>query len=257
VRTLSRQKRLDIETPATSSHSTSVPTNLLTNSSIKKITPNYLQPPTVPLLSVENNLLHDDLTKKNKTNKKYLNEMTEASCSIDTILNVENQRESNVDVGLIKQNEITTRGSSKWNFILRKLWFINRKQKKNNFTFKNGTLVKTNTNLSSQLSNNSFVLETKPKPTKLITDDLNGRFFSHAPFHSHNHQNHNHHFFSSQLNFYQRHSSPYLQRTISQKFNSSRPIANFHSRNIRMMSLTVRIIILKYLDKAKIIILLT
>ena len=203
VRTLFRQKRLDSETPTTS-----VPTTLPTNSSIKKITPNYLQPPTVPLLSIESNLLHDDLTKMNKTTKKYLNEMTEASCSIDTILNVENQREINGDVGLIKQNELTTRVSSKWNFILRKLWFINRKQKRNNFTYKNGSLVKTNTNLSSQLSNNSFVLETKPKQPKLITDDLNGRYFSHAPFHS-LHQNPNHNFFSSQLNFYQRHSSPF------------------------------------------------
>ena len=204
-----------------------------------------MQPPASPsLLSPEKNILNEDFIVINKLRKSYLNEMpTAATNSFDTIQNEEEENgqfKSYGGVDSIKKSEnVTTIKSSKLDFILTKLWFIgDRKRRNYRASKKNGTLVKTNTNLSSQLSNNSFVLETKPKPPKLIADDEHGssRLFSDTPFQIHNH----HHFFSSQINFYQNQSPHLIQRTISQKFNSSRSMANLHSRNIRMMSLTVK-----------------
>lgn len=158
-----------------------------------------------------------------------------ATSSFDISLNEEEQFKKNYNPK--HDNEFTedVAPQSKFNFLFKKLWFLG----KNRNSSSSNCMLKTN--VSSQFSNNSFVLETKRKrPPPLISIDGVGSGTGIAG-HSHvqnSSLNNDRIFDRSQINIYQTHAP--MQRTISQRFHSTRPMVNLHSRNIRMMSLTVK-----------------
>jgi len=200
--------------------------------------PLALQPqPSLSPLENTNQIMSDsdDFFLMNKLTNNFAADKSKltssATSSFDISLNEEEQFKKNCNLkNDTSRAQDVAPSSSKFDFLFKRLWFLSKHRSGSS----GNCMLKTN--VSSQFSNNSFVLETKRKRPPLISidDECRRRVFVDGVGSG---ALNNDRFFSSQINIYQAHAP--MQRTISQRFHSTRPMVNLHSRNIRMMSLTV------------------
>ena len=130
-------------------------------------------------------------------------------------------------------NEAHDTSHSKLNMLVKKLWPYS---KKSNST--SGLLR--NKNLSSKLSNNSFILLEDGSSNSTDRKEKSKSLLANSNSSSHIYNSFHQHMFSSSQHHIH-HYAPF-QRTITQKFFSSRSMVNYQSRNIKMMSLTIIIV---------------